>query len=253
MISYKGQPQNQNDYRTIHHPSQFPITQHVYIYFFRSRWCRTRRQAHTRGEFTPLSDMCYQLTVLQAFLERKVSIVVLTRPGSTTASKLPAGTKSVAVDLKDIAAVAAVFKEYSVEVVVSTVGAPALDDQRGIADAAKQSGVKLFVPSEFGVPTIGETAVELAKKDEFAKYLTSIGLPSVRIFVRVPSLSPVLHILPLDYFRTVSSQSLFRGLQTSTLKRGNSRSEAVGRRRGALHRLEISQVSQSYLCPMRQC
>ena len=43
-----------------------------------------------------------------------------------------------------------------VDVVICTIPLAALDVQSGIAEAAKEVGVKLFVPSEFGVPTEGE-------------------------------------------------------------------------------------------------
>ena len=41
------------------------------------------------------------------------------------------------------------------EVVISALAFGALPAQRTIADAAKEAGVKLFVPSEYGMPTEG--------------------------------------------------------------------------------------------------
>lgn len=108
---------------------------------------------------------------------------MLTRPNSTSSNKLPAGSKSVVVDLKDKAALEAAFKENTIDVVISTVGQPGLPDQPTIADAAKAAGVKLFVPSEFGLPTLGGVAGELGEKEVFGRYLKTIGLPSLRIFV----------------------------------------------------------------------
>ncbi|KDQ14393.1 hypothetical protein BOTBODRAFT_32853 [Botryobasidium botryosum FD-172 SS1] len=121
--------------------------------------------------------------IVNALLSNGASVVVITRPGSSTASKLPTGAKSAVVDLKSASALAAAFREHNIEVVVSTIGHPGLPDQPILADAAKLAGVKLFVPSEFGYSTLGQTEGELGLKDKFAKYLVEIGLPSLRIFV----------------------------------------------------------------------
>ena len=53
----------------------------------------------------------------------------------------------------------------------------ALDLQPGIAEAAKEVGVKLFVPSEFGGPTEGETGVFLGDKANIQEQLKDIGIP----------------------------------------------------------------------------
>ncbi|KDQ14394.1 hypothetical protein BOTBODRAFT_174875 [Botryobasidium botryosum FD-172 SS1] len=120
--------------------------------------------------------------IVQNLIDNGASVVVIARPGSSTANKLPAGAKSAVVDLKSASALAAAFREHKVEVVVSTVGHPGLPTQPVIADGAKAAGVKLFVPSEFGVPTDGYTEGDLGVKSKFASYLAEIGLPSARIF-----------------------------------------------------------------------
>lgn len=85
--------------------------------------------------------------------------------------------------LTDVPALAATFKEHKIEVVVSTIAHAALPHQNLLGDAAKQAGVKLFLPSEFGYSTIGQTEGELGLKAKFGEYLQEIGLPSTRIFV----------------------------------------------------------------------
>lgn len=65
-----------------------------------------------------------------------------------------------------------------IEVVISTVGAPALGAQMQLADASKDAGVQLFVPSEFGGPTVenSENPV-LAAKESLQKHLRELRLP----------------------------------------------------------------------------
>lgn len=99
---------------------------------------------------------------------------------------LPAEIIVVSVSLTDVPALAATFKEHGVEVVVSTVAHDALPHQHLLGDAAKQAGVKLFVPSEFGHSTIGQTEGKLGLKSKFGEYLEEIKLPFTRIFVCFP-------------------------------------------------------------------
>lgn len=120
--------------------------------------------------------------VAKALLAEGAKVIVISRAGSTSVKNLPADIKVVSVSLTDVTALAAALKEHSVEVVVSTVGGPALAQQQLLGDAAKQAGVKLFVPSEFGTSTLGQTEGPLGLKAKFGDYLTEIGLPSTRIF-----------------------------------------------------------------------
>lgn len=64
-----------------------------------------------------------------------------------------------------------------VDVVISTVAVSALSVQVGIAEAAKEVGVKLFVPSEFGgastVPKSGPHAIKVNIQER----LRAIGIP----------------------------------------------------------------------------
>ncbi|KAF5371540.1 hypothetical protein D9757_010376 [Collybiopsis confluens] len=117
-------------------------------------------------------------------------IIILTRPESSGKS-LPIDISSiptVPVDFTNVAAVTKVFKDHHVDIVVSTVNDTGIAiAQYRLADAAKASGtVKLFVPSEWGMPTEGAKAHgeenSFAAKDQFAKYLKSIELPFTRIY-----------------------------------------------------------------------
>lgn len=97
---------------------------------------------------------------------------------------------------------ASTFREHNVEVVISALAYGALPAQWPISDAAKEAGVKLFVPSEYGMPTEGGKDGNLAIKSQFAgKFATarysrlciddsipdhvkSLGIPVLRVYVR---------------------------------------------------------------------
>jgi uncharacterized protein YbjT (DUF2867 family) len=64
-----------------------------------------------------------------------------------------------------------------VDVVICTLPPPALGLQVGIAEAAKEAGVKLFVPSEFGAVTEGETEGLFGAKAGIHNHLRTLGLP----------------------------------------------------------------------------
>jgi uncharacterized protein YbjT (DUF2867 family) len=122
-------------------------------------------------------------TFMKALLSEGANVVVVTRPESSSAKSLPSGVKAVSAGFKDVPALVAIFKEHDIEVVASTVSVKAVADQKFIADAAKQAGVKLFLPSEYGPPTIGMTEGEFGLKANVGEYVKAIGLPYVRIFV----------------------------------------------------------------------
>ena len=63
------------------------------------------------------------------------------------------------------------------DVVISTVAIAALDIQGKIAAAAKNAEVKLFVPSEFGNITEGDTEGLHGTKSKFQGQLKALGLP----------------------------------------------------------------------------
>jgi len=123
--------------------------------------------------------------IAEALLSEGANVVVVTRPESSSAKSFAAGIKVISVTFTDVPALAAAFKENKTEVVISTIGSAALANQRFLGDAAKQAGVKLFLPSEFGYSTIGQTEGELGLKTQFGEYLKEIGLPFARIFTGV--------------------------------------------------------------------
>jgi len=105
-------------------------------------------------------------------------VVVLTRQGSKTT--VDPAARLIQVDYTDKESIKKALT--GVDVVVSTVSMTALDVQPGIAEAAKEVGVKLFIPSEFGAPTDGETEGFLGAKANFQKQLKAIGIPYARFF-----------------------------------------------------------------------
>ena len=64
-----------------------------------------------------------------------------------------------------------------VDVVISTVPIPALDVQEKIAAAAKEVDVKLFVPSEYGGVTEGETEGVPGAKANIQGKLKALDMP----------------------------------------------------------------------------
>jgi len=120
--------------------------------------------------------------IAKALLAEGANVIVISRAGSTSVKDLPSEIKVVSVSLTDVPALAATLKEHNIEVVVSTVAHEALPHQQLLGDAAKEAGVKLFLPSEFGYSTIGLTEGELGLKSKFGEYLEEIKLPFTRIF-----------------------------------------------------------------------
>jgi hypothetical protein len=72
------------------------------------------------------------------------------------------------VDLSNVTVLASVLREHAIEVVISTIAHAGLPTQHLQADAAQAAGVGLYVSSEFGYSTIGQTEGELGLKDKFA-------------------------------------------------------------------------------------
>ena len=64
-----------------------------------------------------------------------------------------------------------------VDVVISTISGAALDVQGKIAEAAKEAGVKLFIPSEFGGITEGESEGMSGQKAGIQDQLKALGIP----------------------------------------------------------------------------
>jgi len=100
-------------------------------------------------------------------------VVVLTREGSKTT--VGSGAKLITVDYSNKESVKKALT--GVDVVISTIPATAIEVQPGIAEAAKEAGVKQFVPSEFGGPTEGETEGHQGAKANVQEQLKAIGIP----------------------------------------------------------------------------
>ena len=121
-------------------------------------------------------------------LTREVSLAsALLRP-NTCADQLLQGSKTTVDPAARLIAVDYSNKESikkaltRVDVVISTIAAPALAVQPRIAEAAKEVGVKLFVPSEFGGPTEGVTEGLFGAKGNIQEQLKTIGIPYALFF-----------------------------------------------------------------------
>jgi hypothetical protein len=112
--------------------------------------------------------------------KENISVILLSRPGSTKTA--PSNVQVVPVDYTDVTAVSAVLKEHKVDVILSTLGHEGVGTQKSLADAAKLAAVKLFVPSEFGLPSHGNPNPFFNAKNDAAAYLKSVGIPSTRIY-----------------------------------------------------------------------
>ncbi|KDQ62725.1 hypothetical protein JAAARDRAFT_190013 [Jaapia argillacea MUCL 33604] len=85
------------------------------------------------------------------------------------------GAKIASVDYASPSSVASALA--GIDVVVSALGGAALGAQVLLAEEAKKAGVKLFVPSEYGIPTEGHTEGILGQKASLHKKLKEIDLP----------------------------------------------------------------------------
>ncbi|KAJ7621220.1 hypothetical protein FB45DRAFT_839060 [Roridomyces roridus] len=120
--------------------------------------------------------------ILNALVANKASVVLFTRPDSAPKANLPSSVKIVKVDFSDAGAVAAALKEHQVDVVLSTLTTTAAGAQQSLVEAAKRANVKLFVPSEYGMPTEGHSQGPLGDKNRTAESLKAAGIPYVRFF-----------------------------------------------------------------------
>jgi uncharacterized protein YbjT (DUF2867 family) len=122
------------------------------------------------------------MPIVKALAAQNVSVVLLSRHGldAKTSESVPAGVAVAKVDTMDTAAVAAVFEQNKVEVVISTITTSAVGAQTVLVDAAKSAGVKLFAPSEFGMSTEGDSE---NPKNKIIEYIKAVGIPYARFFV----------------------------------------------------------------------
>ncbi|KAI0344660.1 NAD-P-binding protein [Trametopsis cervina] len=68
-----------------------------------------------------------------------------------------------------------------IDVLISTVATAGLVHQPALAQAAKEAGVKLFVPPEFGMPSDVDVPGVLGAKYRFKQELKKLGLPYTAI------------------------------------------------------------------------
>jgi uncharacterized protein YbjT (DUF2867 family) len=91
-----------------------------------------------------------------------------------------------------------------VDVVISTISTTVIDAQEKIAAAAKQAGVQLFVPSEYGGASEEETEDGMfAAKAKTQRQLKAVGIPYAAFYTGPFSdfaWVPYVHlILPFGY------------------------------------------------------
>jgi len=100
-------------------------------------------------------------------------VVVLTRQGSKTT--VDPAAKLIQVDYSEKESIKKALT--GVDVVISTIPGAAIDVQPKLAEAAKEAGVQLFIPSEFGGSTEGETEGYMGAKAKIHDQLKAIGIP----------------------------------------------------------------------------
>ncbi|KAJ7580216.1 hypothetical protein C8J56DRAFT_277801 [Mycena floridula] len=119
-------------------------------------------------------------SIAQSLSATGSSVIVISR----SEVKSIDGVKTIVVDTSKAEAVTQILKQHNVEVVLSTLGSLGLVAvQKTVAEASKAAGVKLFVPSEYGIPSHGYSDGFLKVKDDQLKYAQSLGLPTVAIYV----------------------------------------------------------------------
>ncbi|KAM0756339.1 NAD(P)-binding protein [Meredithblackwellia eburnea MCA 4105] len=116
--------------------------------------------------------------VVSALVSKGAQVTVLARKESKTA--VPEGATLKHVDYTDSASIESALS--GAEVVISTLGGAAMATQPAVIKAASKASAKLFVPSEFGNPSVHLTSGPLYDKTEAAALLKSLGLPSLRVF-----------------------------------------------------------------------
>ncbi|KAK7027977.1 hypothetical protein VNI00_015063 [Paramarasmius palmivorus] len=102
--------------------------------------------------------------ILNAFVAGGYKPLIVSRKLSSYSPPASLSAPFVKVDLENVNEVSAVLREHRIEVLISLVGTDGISSQRVLADAAKKSGVKLFVPSEFGF--VSEGISKIAVEDQ---------------------------------------------------------------------------------------
>jgi len=120
------------------------------------------------------------LPLAKELLANGASVVIMTRPSSKH-RKFPAEAAHVSVDFTDVQALSDHFRRHNCEVVISAVNHDHLEVQPPTLEAAKNAGVKLYLPSEYGFPSEGQDGI-LAQKSEFMDRIKATGIPYTRLY-----------------------------------------------------------------------
>jgi len=111
--------------------------------------------------------------VVLELLEAKFNVTALTRESSN--ATFPAGVKVFKSDYTELSLLEA-FKGQ--DAIVSTIASPSTGTQKLIVDAAVASGVKVFLPSEYGIdtarPNVSEILPLARAKVDTVNYLKSV-------------------------------------------------------------------------------
>ncbi|KZO94641.1 NAD-binding protein [Calocera viscosa TUFC12733] len=103
------------------------------------------------------------------------TVVALTRTSSGYDELKEQGAVFKTVDYSSHSNLVAALQ--GIDVVISSLSGPALSVQIPLADAAKEAGVKHFVPCEYGNPSGGKTYGIFGIKNRVRLHLLDIGLP----------------------------------------------------------------------------
>lgn len=90
------------------------------------------------------------------------------------------GGELAVVDHSDESTLLAAFK--GVEVVIVAIAFEALEKQKDLVKAAKAAGVKLFVPTEYSIPSDLTTTGIWSTKTHLNTWFKEFGFPYVRVF-----------------------------------------------------------------------
>ncbi|KAK1225619.1 hypothetical protein PQX77_011432 [Marasmius sp. AFHP31] len=144
--------------------------------------------------------------VVDGFVAQGVVPVILTRKSSNTnyATKFPGSSLTVVrvESYEDVEEVANALKGNNIEVVVCTLANAVLALQYPLAEAAKQAGVKLFIPSEYGFVTQGASKAPKAPspeqsilvwKDQFAGGLSTWSVSTYSSSLTLRQLYRIAH------------------------------------------------------------
>ncbi|KAH9980930.1 NAD-P-binding protein, partial [Lactifluus volemus] len=137
--------------------------------------------------------------IIHQLLEHKSAgtinnVVVLTRQESK--ATIEGDAKVIPVDYSNKQSVKGALA--GVDVVICTIASAALGAQAGIAQAAKEAGVKLFVPSEFGGITAGATDGVFGQKASVHDQLKALSLPYALFYTGIYSDFIWIPLLNLD-------------------------------------------------------